>query len=197
MLHVLQNYRNVSGRDIDELWKLTENFNYAPQWTSHFLPGLAQDKTQSENIVGSKLALNKRKDNKKKLKERLRIANGAHDSTDSDMPPLQSLSGTDDPDDDDDDSPLDEDDDDDDDEDDDDDDEGGYDSDEEDEFRELMKEAIHAAHEADYFFNSDLLEEMNPFEQEDRKGNPFLKLLGSLRGSTTLSSAIFLLTLDG
>ena len=180
---VLQNYQSVSGKDADALWKLTENFNYAPQWTSYFVPGLVRDSDKSPNYES------KKKGTKKKPKEPLRLANGSHVSTDSDMPPLQSLSGTDDAeDDDDDDFPLDQG---------DDDDASGYNTEEEDEMRDLVREAMDVAHESDWASNSHLPKEIDTFEQEDRKGNPFLKLLGSLRGNTTVSSLIYMLTLDG
>lgn len=57
-----------------------------------------------------------------------------------------------------------------------------YDTEQEDEMREMLREAMDMAHEAGWF---DLANppEINPLLQEDRKGNPFLKLLGSLRGS--------------
>jgi hypothetical protein len=101
------------------------------------------------------------------------------------MPPLQSLSGSDDTEEDDDDEfPLDDD-------DDDEDDESGYNTEEEDEIRELLREAMDVAHEADWLSGSKSPEEVDPFEQEDRKGNPFLKLLGSLRGNTIVISSTY------
>ncbi|KAF9010573.1 hypothetical protein BDQ17DRAFT_1346459 [Cyathus striatus] len=58
----------------------------------------------------------------------------------------------------------------------------GYDTEQEDEIRDLLREAMDTAHEADWFESSNAPAEIDPFLQEDRKGNPFLKLLGSLRG---------------
>lgn len=58
----------------------------------------------------------------------------------------------------------------------------GYDTDDEDEIRELWKEAMQAARDADYLDAGEHPPEVNPFTEDDRKGNPFLKLLGSLRG---------------
>ena len=105
------------------------------------------------------------------------IGDGA-DSADS-MPGLQSVSNTDDEDDD-----EDEDDDDDDEEDEDDyednDRDVSYDAEIEDEIREMVDEAKFIARYAGDNIPSDI----DPFLQEDRKGNPFLKLLGSLRGSS-------------
>lgn len=61
------------------------------------------------------------------------------------------------------------------------DDESGYDTDQEDEMREMIKEAMNAAVEDDWV--NDPTSE-NQFTQDDSKGNPFLKLLGSLRGTS-------------
>ncbi len=73
--------------------------------------------------------------------------------------------------------------------DDDDDDESEYDTDEEDEIRDMLREAMDTAVDADWFSSNDQPSPVDPFEQEDKKGNPFLKLLGSLRG--TLMSTVF------
>lgn len=100
------------------------------------------------------------------------------------MPELQSVSNTDDDDDDDD-------------EDSDDfddggssDDDSGYNTEEEDEIREKLREAMDAAHEADWF--DDSAPGIDPFLQDDRKANPFLNLLGSLRGMQFLFIIHFL-----
>lgn len=64
------------------------------------------------------------------------------------------------------------------------DDESGYNTDEEDELREQLKEATNLAAE---YENEEVPEGVDPFGQdEDRKGNPFLKILGSLRGEGLL-----------
>ena len=58
-----------------------------------------------------------------------------------------------------------------------------YDTEEEDEIREMVKEAMFIAREGDFFDSGDNIpSEIDPFLQEDNKGSPFLKLLGSLRG---------------
>jgi len=157
---------------------LSENFNYAPQWTSYFIPTLGD--LESDNNGPPSLNMAKRK--KTKTTDTLRISNGTPSnnlSCDSDMPPLQPFSdtSTDDDDDDDDDSLLGEKED-----EDHETDENGYNTEEEDEIRELVREAMDVAHEADWLSGADLPKEIDPFEQEDRKGNPFLQLLGSLRG---------------
>lgn len=61
------------------------------------------------------------------------------------------------------------------------DDESEYDTDEEDDVRDMIREAMETAIEADWFSGTDSAQ-AEAFEQEDKKGNPFLKLLGSLRG---------------
>ena len=103
------------------------------------------------------------------------------DSPDS-MPGLQSVSNTEEEEDEDD-------------EDDDDDDnysgsgddvydpDSSYDAENEDEIRGMVDEAKFFAREGDFFNAGDNIpSELDPFLQEDRKDNPFLKLLGSLRG---------------
>ena len=113
-----------------------------------------------------------------KPSHRLAITRGddSDNSADS-MPELQSVSNTSENDDDDDDDDDDEN------HDGDDYSDSGYDTEEEDERREMVKEAIFIAREGDFFDSGDnISSEIDPFLQEDRKGNPFLKLLGSLRG---------------
>ena len=112
----------------------------------------------------------------KKKRKPLAITNGADYEGSDSMPELQSVSNSSDDDDLENDSS------------DDDDGEGegdsdasDYDEEAEDEIREMLREAMDAAHEADWF-ESNVSPELDPFAQEDRKGNPFLKLLGSLRG---------------
>lgn len=174
-LNTLQNYRSTSGKNIDDLWNLTDNFNSTPQWTSIFLPGMAR----AGSNKGS--GLDSARSKKKEQKKLLRVTNGDDLLTDPDMPALQSVSDDNAQDDDDGDESLDDEDEDADD-DDDGDDEGGYNTEEEDEIRELVREAMDIVHETDWQSGSDLPKVVDPFEG-DRKGNPFLKLLGSLRGN--------------
>jgi hypothetical protein len=121
------------------------------------------------------------KGGKKTGKKMLAIANGPADDSDGSMPELQSVSDSDESEDesdsDDGDSESD---------DGDNDSDDGYDTDEEDELREMMREAMNAAMENPDFF--DPKADPKDFESfnkvaEERKGNPFLKLLGSLRGA--------------
>jgi len=158
---------------MDSLWHLEEAFNYAPQWSSYAMPGI--DEESDSDAPWKKTALVKKGDKR----SRLAITNRS-DESDSSMPGLQSVSNT---------SEDDDDDDDDDDYDDSkgsgeesEDDQAGYNTEEEDENRDMLREAMDMAHEADWISGADLPPEIDPFLQEDRKGNPFLKLLGSLRG---------------
>ena len=107
---------------------------------------------------------------------RLAITSGDGSGSADSMPGLQSVSNTDDDDGDDDES--------DDDEDvncDVDDPDSCYDAENEDEIREMVDEAKFIAR---FDAGDNIPSEIDPFLQEDRKGNPFLKLLGSLRGSS-------------
>lgn len=69
---------------------------------------------------------------------------------------------------------------------------GGYNTDEEDEMRELWKEAMQAARDAEYLDVGDGTHDANPFAAEDHRGNSFLKTLSSLRGE---SASLFLVLL--
>lgn len=146
------------------MWQLKGVFDYAPQWSAHAtLPDIGEDSDSDE--FGSR-------GNKGRKKKTLAITAG-NASSDGSMPGLQSVSNTSDDDDgDDDDSEYEteyesSDD--------------GYNTEEEDEIREMYREAMDAAHEADWF-DANVPAGVDPFLQEDRKGNPFLKILGSLRG---------------
>ena len=150
--------------------------HHVPQWSSYFIPTAKKYDSDSDSPPG--LAVAKKK---KGGKERLRVTNGG-DDTDNSMPGLQSVSNTSDEDMDDDESEFtDEEEEEDDDESDG---ESGYNTEEEDERRDLLREAMDVAHEADFLDSGvDVPPELDPFRQEDRKGNPFIKLLGSLRGA--------------
>lgn len=60
----------------------------------------------------------------------------------------------------------------------------GYDEEQEDMLREMLREAMDAAHEVDWFEAAKKAEqnELDPLKPDEKKGNPFLNLLGSLRG---------------
>ncbi|KAF9529234.1 hypothetical protein CPB83DRAFT_852909 [Crepidotus variabilis] len=172
--HINTNYQTVSGKDIDVLWNVLDDFNYSPQWTSIYMPGAAGGGHGDDNGLPKLISASKKKGGGKQ--EPPRITNGETMSTDEDMPDLQSVSNSDEETDDDNDDDSEEEDD----SEDDDSDDSGYNTEEEDEIRELLREAMDAAHEVDWMSKSKLPEEIDPLE--DKKGNPFLKLLGSLRG---------------
>jgi hypothetical protein len=177
-----QTYEAVSGHDINTLWQLQDCLDYAPQWTSYFMPSLGKDSDDEDGPPALAPASSRRKTSRRLA---ITAGNGGSDgNADSacSMPGLQSVSNTSDDDGDDDsdddydhedeshdanDHP-----------------DSGYNTDEEDELREMLKEAKVFAREGDFFDSGDNIPpEIDPFLQEDRKGNPFLKLLGSLRGS--------------
>jgi hypothetical protein len=177
-----QNYEAVSGHDINTLWQLQDCLEYAPQWTSYFMPALGKD-LDDEDDPRPLAPVSSRK----KGSRRLAITSGDGFGSADSMPALQSVSNTEE-----DDDGYDDD------EDEDEDDyeygnrdadgypDNGYDTEEEDEIREMVKEAVFIAREGDFFDAGDNIPpEIDPFLQEDRKGNPFLKLLGSLRGSSS------------
>ncbi|KAF8070672.1 hypothetical protein FPV67DRAFT_1488307 [Lyophyllum atratum] len=178
------NYKAVSGDDIDTLWGLTDALDPIPQWHAYYMPHLAgdsdYDSDSKPNPAGFK--------GKKKNAKLLAITSGPANDSDDSMPELQSVSNSSDEidSDDDEDSDYEEDD------DDSDSDQSGYDTEEEDELREMLREAMDTAHEADWLHSAKMESKMeggiDPFAQDDRKGNPFLKLLGSLRGRMFSSS---------
>lgn len=173
------------GDDIDTLWQLDGALDRTPQWHSFYIPSLAEHPDEDSDGPPSLLPFGKGrlKGDKKGDKKRLAITNGAAPDSDDSMPELQSVSESSDSDSDSCESDSDHDD------DDDDEDSDGYDTDEEDELREMMREAMDAAMENGNFF--DPRADPNDFKAfhdlaEERKGNPFLQLLGSLRGMLTL-----------
>ena len=171
---LLQGYEAVSGHDINTLWQLQDCLDYAPQWTSYFMPGLGKDLDDEDGPPALAPVSSKGS-------RRLAITNNGDESAES-MPELQSVSNSDDGDDEEEDY---DDDDEEEDRDMDDSPDSGYDTEQEDEIREMVKEAIFIAREGDFFdAGVNIPPEIDPFLQEDRKGNPFLKLLGSLRGSS-------------
>jgi hypothetical protein len=180
MTNLLKNYESVSGgEDIDTLWQLDGALERAPQWHAVYVPSLAEDSDEDLDLVPVR-AKGGLKASKKK---RLAITSGAADDSNNSMPDLQSVSESSD-------SDENSDSDDDDGESDDgyEDSDDGYDTDEEDELREMMKEAMNAAMDNPDFFDPKAdPKDFDSFNKvaDDRKGNPFLKLLGSLRGVYT------------
>jgi len=169
------------GEDIDTLWQLDGALDRTPQWHSVYMPFLAEDSDEDNGGPPGLLPLTV-KGGKRSGKKRLAITSGAADDSDDSMPDLQSVSDSSSETSDNDSSNGD---------DDDESDEGdndsddGYDTDEEDELREMMREAMNAAMENPDFFDPKAdPKDFQAFHElaEERKGNPFLKLLGSLRG---------------
>jgi hypothetical protein len=145
----------------------------APQWTSYFIPGL-KDSDDEEGPPAFPPFSSRRKGS------RLAITTGDEPDSPDSMPGLQSVSNTDDEEDDnnnddnnnnyggysDVDDP-----------------DSSYDAEFEDEIRGMVDEAKFFAREVDFLDAGDNIpSELDPFLQDDRKDNPFLKLLGSLRG---------------
>jgi hypothetical protein len=109
-------------------------------------------------------------------RKRLAITSGEHSDPYDSMPDLQSVSNSSDDEDSDSDSDSDDG--------EESDDESEYDEEQEDELRDLRREAMDFASEIPGFFDpkSEIGKEFDAFAEE-RKGNPFLKILGSLRGA--------------
>jgi hypothetical protein len=154
--------------DLDTLFQLKEQRDRVPQWHAFYVPGGSDD--DSESMPPLK---------KKGSKPPLAIKNRASDS-DSSMPSLQSVSNSSEDDgsdyyyygdenggDDVASEPGDD---------------SGYDTEQEDRLRDMLREAMDIAHEAGFFNTANTATGPDLFSEE-RKGNPFLKLLGSLRGA--------------
>ncbi|KAL0068782.1 hypothetical protein AAF712_004111 [Marasmius tenuissimus] len=159
------NYITASGKEIDSLWALQQAIKPIPRWHPYKPP--VDDLSDSEDEGGPAQG--------KKPKKKV-LAITADIESDDSMPPLQDVSDTEESEDDLDDS------DDSDSDEEDSDAESGYNTDEEDELRELYKEAMDTLHATDWNNPEDKL------EPDTTKGNPFLKLLGSLRGRMFQSS---------
>jgi len=170
---------------IDTLWQLDEALRRTPQWSAFYVPHLAghDSDTDDEDSLGLVKSKGRKKGgpHKRPPKKMLAITDGhADEDSDGSMPELQSVSDSNDSDDDmlDSDQNFG-------DEDDDSDEydtESEYDSDEEEQYRNMLREAMDTAMAIPEFF--DAKTEVPEFEAmaDERKGNPFLKLLGSLRG---------------
>ena len=161
----VKNYQSASGEDIDTLWNLTDVQDRTPQWHAFYMPSL-DTKSKKPALKG------------KGGKKRLAITNGDPEDSDSSMPSLQTVSDSSEAEDEDSlsdvfsefgsDSG--------------DDDESQWDTDEEEELKDLLREAMNVAMAIPDF--SDARTPIPEFDAlaEERKDNPFLKLLGSLRG---------------
>ncbi|KAL4073921.1 hypothetical protein J3A83DRAFT_4506711 [Scleroderma citrinum] len=184
------NYLWVLDVSIDALWQLEGAHHRTPQWSALYVPNFpifgygSEDEDTTKSLV--KITGPRKNGLKKPQKKLLAITDGRGASDDSDsMPDLQSMSGTSDE------SETDYNDTDDDEygEEDDEDDETEYDSEEEEVYRNLLREAMDTAMTIPEFF--DPKANIPEFQAmvEERKENPFLKLLSSLRGRMFSSSA--------
>ncbi|TDL26198.1 hypothetical protein BD410DRAFT_895610 [Rickenella mellea] len=178
-----------SGKEIDKLWELTEARKRRPEWRTYtfrnrFLDAIGESSEESESDSDSdgppfKASPFKKKKKPKKVTagpRRRLITAGGEDS--DGPPPLVSASSDDDSGDQFDSDSSDE-------GSDSDDDieyaESGYDSEEEAMMKEMVKEALAAAHDNPDIFEQPKHGKPDKYEAE-RRQNPFLKLLGSLRG---------------
>ncbi|TFK44345.1 hypothetical protein BDQ12DRAFT_672818 [Crucibulum laeve] len=164
------NYQSTAGQTIDSLWGLDGALDSTPQWSSYYMPSIKDSDDDSDGLPALALVKGKGKAQKK----RLTVTNGAADDSYESMPGLQSVSNSSD-DESDEDENSDE-------ESEDESDESGYDTEQEEEIREMLREAMDTAHNTAWIDSANAPPGIDPFLQEDHKGNPFLKLLGSLRG---------------
>ncbi|KAG8213928.1 hypothetical protein J3R82DRAFT_10674 [Butyriboletus roseoflavus] len=165
------NYTSTSGLSIDSLWRLDEALRRTPQWSAFYMPSLRTYDSDSDGEQPSmprlKSSGQKRVGGKNEQKKLLGITDGRGDDDNGSMPELQSDSS--------DFSGIDE-------EESEYDDESEYDSEEEERYRTMLREAMDTAMAIPEFF--DPRSTVPDFDAlaEERKANPFLKLLGSLRG---------------
>ncbi|EPQ57181.1 hypothetical protein GLOTRDRAFT_39174 [Gloeophyllum trabeum ATCC 11539] len=167
------NYKAVSGKDIDDLWDLTEDKQRTPQWHSFYMPSLREEDEISGGPSGSGV-----KGGKTSKKAPLAITAGPGDESDTSMPSLQSVSDSSeeesedeyeyDTEDDEDDYETD-------------DEDEEYDTEEEEQARDLLREAMdYALQDPDYLNPKSPHAEADLNVDDEVKGNPFIKLLGRL-----------------
>ena len=151
---------------------MSEALDIVPQWHSFYISYPIGEPDSDDEIKGKKKALTL---TRKRLKP---VEEDSEGSTPRSMPSLQSISGSDISEDEDEDEDssveyLDEY----------ADDESGYDTGEEEELHDMSRTAMDVAHEVDFFDTANLNTDLDPLSQrDDHSDNPFIKLLGSLRG---------------
>jgi hypothetical protein len=158
-----QNYLAASGMSIDDLWGLEGALDRTPQWNAFYMPTAGVDDSDIQGRIGGR-------------KKPLAITQhgGGFDEDSDSMPGLQSVSNSSDDDEDSDYDDSDE-------EEDDESDASGYDTDHEDQLRDLFREAMEMHQEWAFHDREGIhMEQDSSNKREDK--NPFLKLLGSLRG---------------
>lgn len=165
----------MSGLDIDSLWDLKTRFEeQTPQFHGYYIPGADEE---SEKVPGAFPS--------RSSKQAPGTKATAEGSDDDDMPDLQSVS----------DSPQENDDDDDDEWESGDDhwDEDDWHTDDEEAVNEHYREMMKVGMEHPDFLDPKVpIPEFEKFAEE-RKDNPFLKLLGSLRGARSYLVVVFML----
>ena len=152
--------------DIDSLFQLGDRKDRTPQWHSIYISGLHAD--SDEDLP--KLSISRAK------KHTLAITDGKADDSDdayASLPELLNASDSSadhviDSDSESDEDPEDLD-------------GSGYNTEDEDELRDLLREAMDIAHESGFLDPTNSTPDPGAYGEE-RKSNPFLKLLGSLRG---------------
>lgn len=172
-----QNCRHVCGKSLDALWQLEKAHTRVPQWHARMDPKVKKqteagyDSDEPPNLVPFK---NK---NKSGPGARRAITHDDGNDTDGSMPSLQTVSDSDDEDGDEfeseeesgveDDSEASD---------------SEYDTDDEDQLREMFREAMDTAAATPDFFDPRAAASEFDTLAADRKGNPFIKMLGNLRG---------------
>ncbi|KAG6335576.1 hypothetical protein ID866_3516 [Astraeus odoratus] len=189
-----QNCLSVSSVSMETLWQLDDAFHRIPQWSAFYTPNIQTLGYESDDDDIAVSLIKNRNTSKKRIKKPqkklLAITDGRVDENDSNdsMPELRSVSDSSEESDtdcddyngeeevyegyEDEDNG-------------DDDDETEYDSEQEEAYRDWLREAMDAAMAIPEFFDSKA--NVPEFEAmaEERKENPFLKLLSSLRGINT------------
>lgn len=192
-----QNYEAASGQKLDDLWGLTGCFERKPRWAP-YRPKLDFSDSEDDNDAVPGLAPVRRRGGNKK--DPLQITTG-DDESDASMPSLRSISDSsadtsEAEEEAEEESEY---------EDEDEDDEYEYDSDDEENFKDMLRDAMNTATGIPGIFDPKVPKDELEALPEDKKDNPFLKLLGSLRGaylidiinmfdSYTLQAACFLAT---
>ncbi|KAK7685171.1 hypothetical protein QCA50_011534 [Cerrena zonata] len=172
------NYEAFTGKDIDALWHVEEVHQRTPQWHAFKVDATGAKLGTDEPPALVPFKGKKAGKNQKGPGGKLALTNGDDgDDSDGSMPSLQTVSDSseaetdydsDDDDSDEDDVEYDED--------------ENYDEEDEDMLREMEREAMDAASTDPDFYNPNA--PASEFDElaEDRKNNPFIKLLGALRG---------------
>ena len=174
----------MCGKTIDALWQLDDLVYRRPSWHAQKLVSSKADSTSKDaddddsDAPPSFTPFARKQESRKRI---LTIMASPGDESDQSMPSLQTVSDSsedevgadDDSDNEDGENESD---------DESDDEDEYYDEDEEDNLRDMLREAMDVATADPDFYNP--RREATDFKDlaEDRKGNPFIKLLGSLRG---------------